>query len=265
MDRRFTEDEAQRVFARAAARQHAHAPPPDGLTLAELQAIGREAGLDPEQIAAVVAEGEAEADAHDLWHGVPVRAARTRLLPARVSDTDWEAIVDALRSEFNVSGSAGQIGRRREWSSEAGSTSGYHVTVEPRDDGDLVRIQGPDSAHQMARLFAFVLGASGIIAMALAMGITGDLRSVGAGAGAALLGLVVYGVVFLMVKASSPRTIARHEALLDRIDLLSRADARPTSELASSADIAGGPRLGLDEVEEPPDAADGATRRRDRA
>ena len=265
MPQRFTAEEAQRVFARAAARQHTHASPPDGLTLPELQAIGREAGLDPAHVAAVVAEGNAETETQTTWHGVPVGITRTRLLPDRVSDAEWERIVDVLRSHYNQPGTAQQIGRRREWTTAAGSAA-HRVTVEPRDDGDLVRIQTPDTA----RPFAIGVGGSSIAAALIVflsvVLVTGDWAGPALFSGAILaFGVAMYGAAFLSARIRAPRRIARHDALLDRIDLLSRGDAPPVASPTDALGLDAASHLDLDGLEAAPGAGRGATQRRDRA
>ena len=251
------------MFARAAARQHTHAPPPDGLTLDELQEIGRAAGLDPAHIAAVVAESETEAETQQTWHGVPVGVTRTRLLPDRVSDAEWEQIVDVLRAHYKMPGTAQQIGRRREWS--ASSTTAYRVTVESRGDGDLVRVQAPASVRSAGILTGLGFSAAAIVMFLSTALTTGELVGPAlASAPFAAFGALLYLSVLAMARFAAPREAARHEALLDRIDLLSRADAPDASSTpARSAGTA--LQLDLDELADAPDAEARATRRRDRA
>ena len=253
------------MFARAAARQHAHAPPPDGLTLDELQEIGREAGLDPAHIAAVVAESDTEAETQQTWHGVPVGVTRTRLLPDRVSDAEWERIVDVLRAHYKMPGTAQQIGRR-EWTTAAGSTMAYRVTVEPRDNGDLVRVEAPASARSAGILIGLGLSAAAIVMFLSTALTTGELAGPAlASAPFAAFGALFYLSVLAMARFAAPREAARHDALLDRIDLLSRADAAVASSTAASSTAGPAPALDLDELADAPDAEARATRRRDRA
>lgn len=269
MARRFSEKEAQRVFARAAERQHAHAAPPDGLTLAELQEIGRAAGLDPDHIAAAVTESEAEFASQETWHGVPVGVHRTRLLPARVSDAEWERIVDLLRAEFKARGVTEQVGRRREWLS-AGQPGSFatRVTVEERPDGDLVTIRKPDAARRFGTGSLMSLGGAGVLLAILLSVIVGvNAPAVALSIGMIAFGVALYGAAFLSAQIRSRREPAQAEALLDRIDLLSRADrpARdPESQPVERDDSGGAGRLDLDAL---PDTAGGgaADRRRDRA
>ena len=240
MPDRYSADEARRIFARAARRQHA-APAADGLSLEDLAEIGREAGLDPALVAAEAA-AERLGDGHRAtWHGVPVGVRRARLLPERVSDREWERVVDLLRAEFKMEGTAQQIGTRREWatgasaSSSATTTSAYKVRVEARPDGDLVTVEAPNT-HQ---LMGYTLGGTmaSIALVFLVVGLLLDpakLAGMAAGvAGILALAAGMYGTAGLSAKASAARTPDRFEALLDRIDLASRAEP-PASRPASA-------------------------------
>ena len=203
-----------------------------------------------------------------MWHGVPVGVHRARLLPARVSDAEWERVVDLLRAEFKTPGAAQQIGRRREWASAASSTA-TRVTVEEREDGDLVTIETPSGLRFAAYIVAGIF-ASLVFAFGLA-GVLGGRLDVAFGFGAAFLtlGSALYGALLLVAKLSSNRTPARADRLLDRIDLLSRTDdarasGRGGEDHPARVKDAGAGRLDLDDL---PDATEGgaAARRRDRA
>ena len=241
------------MFARAAARQHARAATPDGMTIGELQEIGRAAGLDPALVAAAAAETSAEAAAQETWHGVPVGTQHARLMPDPISDAEWEAVVDLLRAEFKVPGVVQQIGRRREWAPGSGSGIAVHVTVEARDDGDLVTIRSPDASRLTARLLGGSLAFIGVLLFALISLTTGEvLRAAATGGITVAFSVLIYFAIWLMARAVAARKPARHEALLDRIDLASRAEPAPR-------------RLDLDALPDAPSVETGATRRRGRA
>ena len=93
MDRQFSEDEAREVFARAAERQHEVRSKGEGLSLDELRAIGREAGLDPEHIEAAaraVATGEPETGRTGLGP-LPSGVFRTVVLPSGITSSRTRA------------------------------------------------------------------------------------------------------------------------------------------------------------------------------
>jgi len=228
MSDRFSADEARRIFARAARRQHA-ASATDGLTVAELTAIGKEAGLDPALVAAEAASERAAQQAQATWHGVPVGIRRSRLLPARLSDAEWERVVDLLRAECKTPGTAEQIGRRREWTGHSGSSSSssssLRVRVEDRPEGDLVTIEAPD----VNRLLGLALGGTfvgmgALTGAGLAAVVPEKTTSLMVAVLMMLVGIVCYAGAFLSAKLAAARTPDRLEGLLDRIDLISRLD-----------------------------------------
>ncbi len=146
----FTEDEARQIFARAAERQHAVEARGEGLSVEELQEIGLSAGLDPEHVAAAVAELRA-GPPHEPERvaGADVAPRRSRVLPGAVSDETWGQMVGRFRRTFGAAGITTEFGRVREWTS--GETSNLRVLAEPVEDGTRVTIESRrDDASQAA-------------------------------------------------------------------------------------------------------------------
>ena len=134
MTGRFTEDEARQIFARAAERQHAVEARGEGLSVEELQAIGREAGLDPEHVAAAVAELRAgPPPVRETVAGADVAPRASRVLPGELTDETWGQVVGRLRRTFGTAGIATEFGRVREWTS--GEASNLRVLAEPVEGG----------------------------------------------------------------------------------------------------------------------------------
>lgn len=196
--------------------------------MAELQAIGQEAGLDADLVAAEAMAERGGQATQATWHGVPVGFERSRLLPDRLSEREWERVVDLLRSESRVPGAAQQIGRRREWtatSSSSSSMAALRVRVEERADGDLVTLTLPDSNRLLGlALGGTFAGMSGLIGAALAAGGTEMSKVLVIAAMMVLLGVFLYSAFFLSAKLAAVRAPDRLDGLLDRIDLISHLD-----------------------------------------
>lgn len=140
-ERRFTEEEVARIFEAAAASPEttpaAGASSADGLTLAELQAIGREVGVAPARIAEAAA-------ALDLRHvvparrshlGMPISAGHVVDLPRFPDDREWELLAAELRRTFHASGKERSGSVVREW-----RNGNLHACIEPTDQGYQLRL-----------------------------------------------------------------------------------------------------------------------------
>lgn len=236
--RTFSEEEAREVFARAAREQqaaHEAGASDEGLTLDELQEIGRASGLDPAFVAAAAAGIGALAPSRETptLLGMPTEATRTRILPGPLSDEAWEESVEALRTLFGGPGTSGQVGRVREWRSpsKGGWSAGLetHLTVRPLPDG-RTRVH-VEQAGLKSNARGVVATAGGVAAMALiplVIWATGNAHGGGpfAFAAAMLFAALVLGAAGALWATQTARSLdARFEAALDRIELLARADA----------------------------------------
>lgn len=192
--RTFSEQEARDVFARAARDQQAAqtaADPSAGLTLDELQEIGRASGLDPAFVAAAaraVAVGVPESRRDD-WLGVPLSVAHTALLPDPPSDDLWEPLVADARRTFGARGRVETVGRLREWRNgnlvlalgPAGEGSQAHFQTR-RPDGLVPVVSG--AAVAVLSLVALLTSlASGGDAVALTIAVLLAVLAAGLGGG----------------------------------------------------------------------------------
>ena len=105
-DRRYSEDEVTAIFARATEVQQS-APQRlssgEGMSLAELQSIGREAGIAPELVAQAARELEQpSAPRMPTFLGMQLGVARTVEIGRKLSDEEWERLVVRLRVRFRT-------------------------------------------------------------------------------------------------------------------------------------------------------------------
>lgn len=188
-DRRFDDDEIAEILERAASVDDSSRQPVadgGGLTLAELQDIGREVGIAPERMAeaARVVAGRAAAG---LQRGAdaPVRAAgdppaglpgpllglpravgRSVPLPRALTDDEWERLVVDLRETFAAAGKVEIHGSLRTW-----RNGNLEVHVEPSVDGHRLRMSTRKGDAVPLVLFGGVLSVMG--AFLLAAGLLG--------------------------------------------------------------------------------------------
>lgn len=139
-ERRYGEEEVKEIFEAAAQRGEvapAALTRERGLSLAELQEIGREVGLEPSR----VAEAAAALDGHrgdvlrrTFW-GMPVSVGRVVELPRAPTEREWETLVGELRQTFGARGKVASHGELREW-----SNGNLHACVEPTQGGYRLRL-----------------------------------------------------------------------------------------------------------------------------
>jgi hypothetical protein len=140
-ERRYREDEVREIFDLAArgkiAQPTAH-PTATGLTLADIQDIGLEVGLEP----GVIARAAAAIDQESVKlpqrksFGMPIEVGRMVHLPRPLTDDEWDHLVAELRSTFKAKGKVTSQGSFKEW-----RNGNLHAYVEPAEEGYRVRIE----------------------------------------------------------------------------------------------------------------------------
>lgn len=174
-ERRFNEAEVAAILDRAMTRDEPGrqvVPSGDGLTLAQLQDIGREIGIAP----AAIAESAWSLDAAGREHtrrvvGLPLGVERVVPLARRLTDEEWERVVVSLREVFDARGVMGQEGSLRQW-----RNGNLQALLEPTERGQRIRLRthkGSAAGYMTMGAMFFGAGATGIVA-AVMNGATGD-------------------------------------------------------------------------------------------
>ena len=145
-ERRFKEEEIRAIF-RAATESPESAESPDStrstiptggdLTLRDLQEIGMEVGIRPEQItaAALALDKRQEVAPRRTYLGMPIAVGRTVDLPRAPTDREWAILVSELRETFQARGKEVSHGDLREW-----HNGNLHALVEPTETGYRLRL-----------------------------------------------------------------------------------------------------------------------------
>ena len=195
-ERRFNEAEVAAIFERAAEAQQKsqrQLPSADGMTLTELQEIGREVGIAPEQLvqaARAIELGGRQTARHFM--GLPIGVGLTMDLDRKLSDQEWDRLVVDLRETFDARGKLTQEGSFRQW-----ANGNLQVLLEPTAAGQRIRfrtVKGDAQGYIIGGLM--MLGFVGVALGAAAMrgvgfddaGLMMALGTLGTG-GAAMLGI----------------------------------------------------------------------------
>lgn len=174
-ERRYSDDEMREIFGAAAEAEAQGLPRPDGgagadslapatgMSLAELQEIGAEAGLSPASIADAArrlegSAGAAEVQVAPAGAGALARLDATRRMPLTVaasgalagplSDEQWHDLVARLRATFSATGTTQQTGRLRTW-----RNGNLEVHVEPTAPVSRSDAEGAGGSAWQVRLF----------------------------------------------------------------------------------------------------------------
>jgi hypothetical protein len=137
-ERLYRDDEVRTIFKLATTQKAADVPSSsiDGLTLAEIQSIGREAGLEPDAVAlAAIALDAPPVKPPRTSLAMPIEVRHTVALPRAMSDQEWEHLIVELRSTFRARGKITTHGSLREW-----SNGNLHAAVEPTETGSRLTI-----------------------------------------------------------------------------------------------------------------------------
>jgi len=187
-ERRYSEEDAAEIFRRAAELEQS-APQSlaarEGMSLAQLQAFGQEAGLAPELVAAA-ARSLVQDRAPEIREtlGLPMGVRHVVELDRPMSDERWETLVGELRERFDARGQVRVDGRLRQW-----TNGNLTVMVEPTATGSRVRFSttnGRSRALMTAGAAQLVLAG----ATAVALLSEGAPLAGAAGPGLSLLGLM---------------------------------------------------------------------------
>lgn len=139
-ERRYKDHEIRQILELAVGQEDGPAQTlaaADGLTLLELQDVGRDVGLAPDRIAQAVAmfEGRGESIPRGTALGLPNAVGRVVPLSRNLTDREWERLIGELRVTFGVKGEATSQGGLREWSHGT-----LHVLLEPTATGHRLRL-----------------------------------------------------------------------------------------------------------------------------
>jgi hypothetical protein len=199
--------------------------------------------------------------------GVPTETVRQRVVRGRVSDGAWEGMVAAARAEFGRTGTAGLVGRTREWTASTGGGNAQAVTrlaLEPV--GDDTRVVVTRSSRDVALGFTIAGGVQALMAVVFgslfAFGVDPELW-------VPAVILAVMSTAFLGgsqvgLRAWHRRQEGRVDALLDRLELVARDAEGPAHVPAAPSPTPTG-RIDPGLLDETPSAAGAAEPRRTRA
>lgn len=189
-ERRFSDAEIAQIFERATsghALQASHAS--EGMTLAELQSIGREVGIPAEQIARAALSLSSEAKPTQRILGMTTGVAHTVHLARKLTDEEWERFIVVVRETFNARGTMTSQGSLKHW-----SNGNLQVWLEPTEVGHRVRFQTAKGNAPWTLGAGLLMSAVSVIGETTAV-LTGVAHDLGLVASFGVLGVIGIGAV----------------------------------------------------------------------
>ena len=139
-DRRYNDEEIAAIFQRASEGPQGTSVQrtgQDGMTLAELQDIGREVGISPEAVDLAAKSLELRPRAGERkFLGLPVGVERIIDLDRRLTEDEWERLVVELREVFGARGTVSSSGSFRQW-----TNGNLQALLEPTQKGQRLRLR----------------------------------------------------------------------------------------------------------------------------
>lgn len=179
-NRRYSDEEVAAIFAKAIEAEGpalVQSPRDEGLSLIDLQAIGRDVGLAPEAVARAAHSLEAGAPAESrTFLGFPIAVERTIMLNRRLTEEEWELLVVKLRDAFDAKGRVSASGSFRQW-----TNGNLQALLEPTTAGHRLRLRTFKASAQVGmRMGMFAMAMSGAVAIsgAVAGHLAGSLPGV---------------------------------------------------------------------------------------
>jgi len=213
-ERRFSEDEAAEIFARAAEAEQPGRPPTaprEGMTLAQLQDIGQEVGIAPELVARAARSVALAPRPPRRFLGLPIGVGRTVDLGRRLSDEDWERLVIDLRETFDARGTVRTDGSLRQW-----TNGNLQALLEPTATGHRLRLKTTNGAAAVwMRTGLMMSGFSALLAGVALIGSQAAGRLTGAGF-LAVVGVGMFVAGALRLPGWAKRRQQQMDALADR-------------------------------------------------
>lgn len=179
--RRYDDREVSRILERAAELQRAEptAGDPEGLTLAELAEIAREAGIDPELLRRAASELQEHTPMASLGArlaGAPFAIIIERTVEGELQSDRFDALIPRIQQATKGQGTASAVGRTLTWSSQTSdNTTSQQVLISSGEGRTLIRWEERFGSLAGA-LFGGIVGGGGV--------------GLGIGAGGAIAGIL---------------------------------------------------------------------------
>lgn len=145
----YSEKQAGAILRRAVERSAAAGTEgSSGISLAEMERIAAELGIDPQHVRAAAADVSGRSTT-----GTPGVIDLEQIVPAELSEEAWDSILAELRRIFGDAGTTSAVGRARDWDLRQDHTN-VHASLVSRNGSTKVHLM---ENHSTAASIAWVL------------------------------------------------------------------------------------------------------------
>jgi hypothetical protein len=220
----YGEKEIGRILKRATELQHDEpSAPARGMTLAELEEIGAEAGIDPRYLRRAALEldtGNADASIWTRVCGDELLLVRELTLEGELADDGFERIVEAIQTSSREHGQPSLLGRTLTWRAETSSKMRtIQIVVSSRDGQTQIRLE--EDLTQTAMGWMAGLTAGGGIGLGMGVGMPIGIEVLGSAAFAIAFPLGTVAIAYIGARAVYRGIVKRRRsvvgALFDRV------------------------------------------------
>jgi hypothetical protein len=217
-DRRYSDEETAAIFKAAVELQQAVSSPVpgdapalsagDGMTLDQLQEIGREVGI-PADLVARAAHGLERRGRATVrrFLGLPIGVGRTVSLERELSEQEWQRLVVDLRETFDARGRLREEGAFRQW-----TNGNLQALLEPTPTGHQLRLRTVKGNAYRAMTFGMATVGMSALMLALRAG-----ESLGAVAPIAAAGIGMFAIGAMIVPRWARERQKQMEAVIKRL------------------------------------------------
>jgi hypothetical protein len=240
-ERQFSDEEVALIIKRAAELQQTEQvaqEPATTMSLAEVEQIASEAGIDPRLIrrAAQGLERPQEVNRPSAFAGAPTTLVFERVVDGEIQVEDFEMLIAEIRRAMGENGMPSVIGKSLAWSSGGRGGGrrnvGRHVDISVVSRGGITTIRAEEELRNLAGgLFGGIMGGGGGGTAGISIGIgMGVFHSAPVGFGiwaAAIAGS------YALARSIFARSSAKRERQLS--ELMDQLEAQVEETVASRA------------------------------
>jgi len=227
-ERRYSDDEVKRILSNAVESDTAltGSGTERGMTLAEIERIGVEAGVTPASVraAATSLDQVSRAPTEVRVLGMSAGVGRSVTLPRSLSDTEWRRLVVLLRDLFQAQGREQEVAGRREW-----RNGNLVVSIESLGDGAALQMRTRKQGVRSLITTGLGLFAGGIIAEAAVMLAQPGAHIIGSPLFLVVTGAALAGSGAMQLHGWSAQRQAQFREVADYALRLSAAESDETS------------------------------------